>query len=122
MERQFCVAAAFMMVVGMACGGSKPPTYQLSQSKAAVRGAVEVNAKDTPQAALYLKIAKDNVRSAEGLIIEREYSKASHLLRRAEADANLAITLAKAEKMKAAAADMKRKLEKLRVETEEQNR
>lgn len=110
--------AALLCAGAMACGGSKPPTYQLTQSKAAVRGAVEVGAKDEPQASLYLKMANDNILTAEELILEREYERARHKLRRAEADANLAIALANEGEERAKAEETKRKLQKLREEAE----
>jgi len=106
-----------MAAVWIGCGSSKPPTYQLTQSKAAVRGAQEVGAKDTPQAALHLKMARDNLRTAEELIIAREYGRAKGLLVRAEADANLAIALSNEAQAKNAADEAKRKLEKLRRDT-----
>lgn len=109
--------AVAMAALWIGCGGGKPPTYQLTQSKAAVRGAQEVRASETPQAALHLKMARDNLRVAEELILERNYSAARHLLIRAEADANLAIALANEAESKSAADDSKRKLEKLRKDT-----
>jgi hypothetical protein len=105
------------LAVTFACGGAKPPTYQLTQSKAAVRGAVEVGAKDTPQAALYLKMANDNIVEAEQLILDREYERARDRLLRAEADATLSIALAKEARARADAEEEKRKLQKLREET-----
>lgn len=110
--------AVGLAAMWVGCGGGKPPTYQLTQSKAAVRGAQEVRAGETPQAALHLKMAKDNLRLAEELILERNYSAAKHLLIRAEADANLAIALANEAEAKDAAEDAKKKLEKLRRDTQ----
>ncbi len=106
------------MLGAIACGGAKPPTYQLSQSKAAVRGAQEVGAKEVPQAALRLKQANDAIQTAEVLILEHEYAQARHQLRRAEADADLAIALAKEAQARSAADEQKRKLQKLREEGE----
>ena len=109
------ILLSLLLAVGaLACGGSKPPTYQLTQSKAAVRGAVEVGAKDVPRAALFLKMANDNILMAEELILEREYGRARHLLRRAEADANLSIALANQARAESETEESKRKLQKLR--------
>jgi hypothetical protein len=101
-----------------ACGSTSKPTYQLTQSEAAVRAAEEVGAKDTPQAALHLKMARDQVTEAKRLIIDEKYEPARHLLRRAEADANLAIALAKASRARAEADEVNRNLERLRREME----
>jgi hypothetical protein len=106
--------AIALAAFAIACGGSKPPTYQLTKSKAAVRGAVEVGAKDTPQAALYLKMANDNILEAEELILDREYERARDRLERAESDADLAIALSKEANAKVDADEEKRKLQKLR--------
>ena len=67
----------------VACGSTKPPTYRLTQSKAAIRAAEEVGAPDAPQAALYLKMARDQVRQAENLIIDQSIACLQFFLRRA---------------------------------------
>jgi hypothetical protein len=109
--------APLLLFVG-ACGASAPPTYQLTQSEAAIRAALEVGAEDTPQAALHLKMARDQVRSAKALMVEHENDRARHLLRRAEADANLAIALAKEDAAKQETLAAERKLETLRRDGE----
>jgi hypothetical protein len=99
------------------CGAAKPPTYALGQSQAAIRGAEEVGAADVPAAALHLKLARDNLTAAEKLISEQEgYEEAKLLLKRAQADAELAIVLSKEQHARAEAVEAAQKVERLRKE------
>ena len=109
-----------LLVAWCACGGgAKPPMYQLTHSEASIRGAEEVGAPDVPTAALHLKLARDQLIAAKQLIAERvDYDKAKLLLRRAEADAELAITLAKEAQAREEATESKRRIEQLRKENE----
>lgn len=77
------------------CGGAPIPTEQLTAAKASIRGAREAGAKRVPKGRLHLKMALDQVAEAEVLIGKDKGDDAKHLLIRAEADANLAIALAK---------------------------
>lgn len=103
---------AVLMVAG--CAAPKPPTTQLIAAKAAIRGAVEAGARDAPKGRLHLKMARDHVGRAEDLISAEEMSEARHLLIRAEADGNLAISLAKQVVAERELAEIKDKLERLR--------
>jgi anthranilate phosphoribosyltransferase len=108
-----------LLAIAAGCGGSKPPTYQLSQAQASIRAAEEVGAEQTPQAALHLKMAKDNQRDAESMISGQDhYDEANHALKRAQADAELAILLAKEAKARAEADEAKDKIKKLKQEME----
>jgi len=64
-------------------------------SKAAVRAAKEVGAKDVPQAQLHTQLAEEQVQQAQKLIEDGENERAEMLLRRAQADAELAVALAR---------------------------
>lgn len=113
-------AAAFaLLALGLvACAAAPPPTHKLSDSKAAVRAAEEVGAGEAPQAALHLKLARDQIASAERLMRDDENEDARYMLERAEADAELAIALAKAAGERAAAEDAMRKVERLKRQSE----
>ena len=76
-----------------ACGGSEMPAKQLAESQSAVRAASEVGAENHPQAALHLKMARDQIEKAQALNREGEHAAAEQLLTQAEADAELALTL-----------------------------
>lgn len=107
----YTLAVAFSL--GLGCAGAPPPTHQLSESKAAVRAAEEVGATKAPQAALHLKMARDQIAQAEALIRDEEHEDARYLLKRAEADAELAIALAKAQAERDAAEETKHKIQRL---------
>lgn len=84
---------AFVFLVG--CGGATVPAGDVASAQAAVRAANEVGAQDVPQAALHLKYAREQLDEARRLIEEDRSERAKMLLKRAEADAELALTLAR---------------------------
>ena len=108
--------ASFWLAAGLAagCGASAPPTLQLTESKSAIRGAEEAGASDTPKAALHLKMARDHLKNAEQLIGDEDYDDASLVLKRAQADAELAISLAKEAKARSDAEDAMARVQKLK--------
>ena len=114
--RQF--ACLTLLAVGVGCGASAPPTLQQSKTQSAIRGAEVAGAEDTPKAKLHLKMAKDHLANAEQLISEEEYDDAALVLRRAEADANLAIALAKEAQARERAEDLQKKVQELKREME----
>jgi hypothetical protein len=78
-----------------------------------VRAAEVAGAGDTPQAALHLKRAREQIDSAKALIQEGENERAEWMLRRARADADLALSLATEEVQRKKATDAKEELEQL---------
>jgi hypothetical protein len=102
-----------------ACGGGYPePRNQLSASEAAVRAAEVAGAQNSPQSALHLKRAREQVDSGKGLIQEGENERAEWVLRRAQADADLALTIANEEGQRKRAAQAKEELEQLKETVE----
>ncbi len=107
------LSGAFLIV---GCGSSMPvPDTQLNASKADIRAAEEVGAPNNPQAALHLKMARDQITDAEALIKDGENEKASLVLDRADADAQLAIEMTHAADMKAKAAEAMKKVTDLKT-------
>ncbi|HET9620294.1 MAG TPA: DUF4398 domain-containing protein [Kofleriaceae bacterium] len=84
-------AAAFVA----ACGGAPRPEAQMASSEGAIRGASEAGAQTVPQATLYMKLAEEQRQQALALIKNGDNGRAAYLLARSEADAELAIALAK---------------------------
>lgn len=79
-----------------ACGGSiPPPNENLGSAEAAARSAKEVGADKDPQAALYLKMADDQISQAKDLMRNGDDAEAGRALYRARADAELSLQLAK---------------------------
>lgn len=108
----FLVSATWTLA---ACGGGYPePRNQLTASEAAVRAAEVAGAQNSPQSALHLKRAREQVETAKGLIREGENERAEWVLRRAQADADLALSLANEETQRKKAAEVKEELEQLR--------
>lgn len=104
----------FMVNILLACGGGYPePRDQLTASESAVRAAEVAGAQDTPQAALHLKRAREQIDAAKALIQEGENERAEWMLRRARADADLALSLATEEVQRKKASDAKEELEQL---------
>jgi len=108
------VGAGLLVAIG--CGGSAtsvtPRTAnKTAETTAAIAAAETAVTKDQPQASLYLKLAKDQLREAKQLMQEDETDKAQLVLERAEADAELALMLARES-------DAKRKAERARQQVE----
>jgi hypothetical protein len=67
----------------------------MASSEGAIRGATEVGAVSVPQAALHLRLAQEQTVQAKALIKDGETERAELVLMRAQADAELALALAK---------------------------
>jgi len=79
----------------LACAGHPQPTERLATAQAAVRAAKEVGAKDVPQAQLHTQLAEEQVQQALKLIEDGDNERAEMILRRATADAEMAVSLAR---------------------------
>ena len=110
------LAALTLSVVVTACGGSAPPTYQHARSQAAVRAAEELGSASSPKSALHLKMARDHLASAEQLMASDKHDEAGLVLKRAEADAELAVALAREGEERTRAQNANRRVQELRQE------
>ena len=98
-----------------ACGGGAPPSERLVNAEAAIRGAIEINANASPpRAALHLQLAQEQVDKAKRYIADGFNQRAELALRQAQADAELAIALARNEEMKKRAEAARTKVDRLR--------
>ena len=77
------------------CGGTTLAPGKVATAQAAVRGAQEAGAEQEPQAALHLKMARDQIARAQAAADEGEGEEAARLLQRAEMDAELALAIAR---------------------------
>jgi hypothetical protein len=84
---------------------------------AAIRGAEEAGADQVPDAALYVRLAEEAVATATALHKQGARDEATSLLRRAEADAELAVALARAEVARAEAHAAEERLRALATQT-----
>jgi hypothetical protein len=114
MKRWSASSSLVLAILLSACGGGYPePRDQLTESEAAVRAAEVAGAQNTPQAALHLKRAREQIDAGKGLIQEGENERAEWMLRRARADADLALSLATEETQRKKAAEVKEELDQL---------
>lgn len=115
------VTGSFLALAGclaLACGASVPvPAAQVSDTQAAIRAAEEVGAPSIPKAALHLKMAKDQLQTAQGQISNGDNEEAKMTLDRARVDAELALALAKEAGLRAKATEAMDKIKKLQAET-----
>jgi hypothetical protein len=79
----------------LGCAAPPVPAEKLASAEAGIRAASEVGAEGVPQAALHLKLARDEVEQAKGLVHGGDHDRATIVLDRAEADAELSLALAR---------------------------
>jgi hypothetical protein len=116
--RQWPAALAALWVAALThgCGGGSPPSERLVTAEAAIRGGIEINANvSPPRAALHLQLAQEQVDKAKRYIADGMNQRADLALRQAQADAELAIVLARAEDMKQKAEAAHLKVERLKA-------
>src|SRR4029078_9957229 len=100
MERVSKIATATLLLAWLAgCGSYPPPTEPMTTAEAAIRGAEEVNASQIPRAALHLKLAQEQTDKAKRLMEDGYNERAELTLKRAQADAELAISISKEQEM-----------------------
>ncbi len=106
---KFVISTSVLFAFVTACGGSAVPLDKLTDAKATVRAAQEAGAESTPQAALHLKMANDELASAQKSSDDKDNDRAVLLLNQAQSDADLSLALARgtAEKQQAQQAQAK---------------
>jgi hypothetical protein len=104
-------------VLVTACGGAAVPQETLTAAKASVAGAEVGGAAAEPKAALHLKLAKEQLAKAEALIAEGDNEEAARVIDRAQADADLSLSLAKEAAAKKEATETSEQLERLKKHT-----
>jgi hypothetical protein len=87
----------------MACGGAAAPNERVTSATAAVRAAEVAGAPGVPDASLLLKRAREGLDQAKALMGNGKNEEADRVLQRAEADAELALHLAREAVAKAEA-------------------
>jgi hypothetical protein len=96
-----------------ACGSAAMPMDKLSDVKSTVRAAQEAGADGNPQAALHLKMANDELASAQAAINDKDNERAKLLLNQAQADADLSLAQARGATDIRAAQDAQAKINTL---------
>jgi len=104
------------LLITVGCGSFPPPTERLNTTQGAIRGATEVGAEQIPRAALHLKLAQEQTDKARQQMDEDDNELADQNLRRAQADAELAIAIARETQSVQKADEAEAQLQKARAE------
>jgi hypothetical protein len=88
-------AALGLGVLSAACSTTPIPGDKLVRSNAAIRSAEEMNAGQVPSAAHHLRLAQEQLNAAKRLLQKGNVKTAGDLLLRSEADAEVAMNLAR---------------------------
>lgn len=87
------VAVVTFTLSGFGCASTELSADHLTSLTAAIRAADEVGAADTPQAALHLKLAQDELAQGKQLAAAGDPVRGELFLQRAAVDAELALVL-----------------------------
>ena len=91
MMRFVCTTLVTLSMV--ACGGSTLPPARIADTQSAISAASAVGADQNPQAALHLKMARDQLKQAQDLANDGKDDQAKLVLQRADADAEVALMI-----------------------------
>lgn len=86
-------STAMCTLLVVACGGSSLPPAKVADTQSSISAATAVGADQNPQAALHLKMARDQLSQAQGLINDGKDEEARLVLQRADADAEVALMI-----------------------------
>lgn len=111
--------AALAVGGAVACGKAAVPTEKLADSRSAIRAAEEVGADKYTDSSIHLKLAKDRLSIAERLIREDEPGRASLYLSESQADADLALAMARNQEEQTAATHARDSVMELQVRTQQ---
>lgn len=103
-------------VVMLGCGGAAVPQDALTAAQADVKGAEVGGAADNPKAMLHLKLARDQIGTAQKQIGAGDYEATGRTLARAQEDAELALALDKEAHAQGDASEANEQVGKLRKE------
>jgi hypothetical protein len=109
-------------LLGTACATTPPLNeQQVADTRASVRIAEQAGARDDAQAGPYLALARQQLHEADNAIALRDYSTASSWLRMAQANAELATSLARESSARAEAMEARRQADELKARLPETN-
>lgn len=98
MKHALMVGGLLCTLVAVGCAGNS--ALRTESSTAVIRAAEEVGVSGVPRAEFHLQLAKEELANAQDLAKRGEKDKATSLLRRADADAELAILLSREQSEK----------------------
>jgi Na+-translocating ferredoxin:NAD+ oxidoreductase RnfG subunit len=109
--------AVAVVATGLVAGCADAP-LRTETSTSNIRAAEEAGAAKVPQASLHLQLAKEELESARNLSAKGDKDAAKSMLTRAEADAELAITLSHKDAEKAEAREAVERVRQLRKDNQ----
>ncbi|QDG49572.1 DUF4398 domain-containing protein [Persicimonas caeni] len=113
------LALAILPMVGCATADSTQVTAKdYAKPRETIRAAQEIGANTIPQAKLYLSYAVDEVNKANRYLKKGQNYEARLSLARAQADADLALTLAKERRMVQQVRQIENRIERLENQIE----
>lgn len=93
----------WVALVTVGCASTPQPTERLVGAESALRAADEVGAKTYPQAEYHAQLAREQLEHARKLMADGDNERADLALRRATADAEVAVAVAREGAAKQAA-------------------
>ena len=108
------LAAGAIVTLGACASPGPPPTSEMATARATIVQAESAGAAQS--APVELLSARDNVAKADAAVRAKQYEDARRLAVKAEADAEVAVSKARAQKAEQAVAEMNRSNELLRQE------
>lgn len=114
MKRSIFFTALLLGATTSGCASTG--VLQTESSTSAIRSAEELGAADVPRASLHLQLAKEELEAATALHADGEAERAASLLMRAEADAELAVALSRADADRVQAKEAMDRVHKLQTE------
>lgn len=87
------IGSALLTTLLVGCGGSSLPPAKVANTQSSISAATAVGADQNPQAALHLKMARDQLKQAQGLLEDGKDDQAQLVLERADADAEVALII-----------------------------
>ncbi len=112
---QLSIALALLVVP--ACAGKTLPQQQLMDTQGAITSAEELKADENPDAKLHLQYATEQLGKAKKMMEDGDKDEARRMLDRASADADLALTLARTQKVHNESKQARAEVEQLRTGT-----
>ncbi len=107
---------AWLLLFAVTTSGCATAPLHTESSTAAIRSAEELGATNVPRAALHLQFAKEEMAAASELNAKGNAEMANSWLLRAEADAELAVALSRADAEKTEAQAAVERVRKLQSE------
>ena len=98
----------------LGCASGPRPIASPEASAAAIRAAEELQAASDPRGALYLQLAKEGMERGKEMVARGDRERAEAMFARAEADADVALAVTRAQKTRAEAEQVKQRLDSLK--------